>query len=167
MKYVREEFAKAAECLDRAAEVDPKEWGPAGNCLFALQFQSDDPALLLAEHRAWDRKFVEPLKNEIQPFANQRRREGHRRTGEQHEREREQRADDPDRQVQVSKRQQPVDEWEHGAPCNAPEQHARATDRSDWTRARPPEVAMRKARELLGSNPSSQSTINAYRPDRH
>jgi 4-hydroxy-3-polyprenylbenzoate decarboxylase len=43
----------------------------------------------------------------------------------------------------------------------------RATDRSHWTRARPPEVAMRKARELLGSHPSSQSTINVHRPDRH
>jgi 4-hydroxy-3-polyprenylbenzoate decarboxylase len=43
----------------------------------------------------------------------------------------------------------------------------RTADRSDWTLAQPPEVAMRKARELLGTNPSSQSTINVYRPDRH
>jgi 2,5-furandicarboxylate decarboxylase 1 len=43
----------------------------------------------------------------------------------------------------------------------------RTADRSDWTRAQPPEYAIRKARELLGSNPSSQSTIKVYRPDRH
>jgi 4-hydroxy-3-polyprenylbenzoate decarboxylase len=43
----------------------------------------------------------------------------------------------------------------------------RAGDRFDWTRAQPPEDAMRRARELLGLNSSAAPTINAHRPDRH
>jgi protein O-GlcNAc transferase len=70
-------LAEAIDSFRRAAEIDPANPLFGSNILFALPFHSDDPELMLAEHRKWDEQYAARFKKEIRPFANNR--DPHRR----------------------------------------------------------------------------------------
>jgi protein O-GlcNAc transferase len=63
---------EALAAYKSAADLDPGNFLPASNYLFALQFHSDDPGSILAEHRKWNDRFVTPFASEIRPFQNDR-----------------------------------------------------------------------------------------------
>ena len=56
----------------RGMDADPSDWTIASGYLFTLQFCSEDPQLILAEHREWDRKYAAPLLTEIRPSDHDR-----------------------------------------------------------------------------------------------
>ena len=73
---------EALESYDRALAAQPQDWTALSNRIFLIHYHADyDGARILQEHREWDRRFAQPLKDEILPHANGRDPERRLRIG--------------------------------------------------------------------------------------
>ena len=73
---------EALACCRKAVELEPDFPEAASNLLFALHLHPDsDARAILAEHRAWARRFAEPLAASTRPHPNDRAPERSLRIG--------------------------------------------------------------------------------------
>jgi predicted O-linked N-acetylglucosamine transferase (SPINDLY family) len=64
---------RAMECRDQSIAINPTRADSASNRLYAMYFDPDcDPAAILHEHKLWDSRYAEPLRQTIRPHNNDR-----------------------------------------------------------------------------------------------
>ncbi len=75
------QYEQAIDYFQRAVRADPSDHLWACNYVFSLQFQCNDPQLILEANRQWDRDYSQRFRGEVPELTNDRQPERRLRVG--------------------------------------------------------------------------------------